>query len=74
MIKTIFEEKYDAGIADGEVKWKAEMVLKALQTKFKKVPKHIERAVLAKTDVVVLESLLAQIFRCDTLDEFAELL
>ena len=74
MVKTIFEEKYDAGIADGEVKASGNLVLKALWTKFKKVPKHIEQAVLAKTDVVVLESLLAQVFRCDTLDEFAELL
>jgi len=74
MIKTVFDEKVDEGIAIGEVKASRNLVLKALRTKFKKVPKHIEQAVLAKTDLIVLESLLEQVFRCDTLDEFAELL
>ena len=74
MIKTVFEEKVDEGIAIGEVKAARNLVLKAIRTKFKKVPKHVERAVLAKTDVIVLESLLEQVFRCDSLDEFAELL
>ena len=78
MIKTVFEEKYDAGWTEGEaageVKTARNLVLKAIRTKFKKVPKHVERAVLAKTDVIVLESLLEQVFRCDSLDEFAELL
>ena len=43
MIKTIFEKKFDEGFAVGEARGKAEaersMVLKALHTKFKKVPK-----------------------------------
>ena len=75
MIKTAFEEKFDEGIAvgeaRGEVKWKAEMVLKALRTKFGKVPKGIEKAVLAMTDPIALESLLEQVFHSDTLNEFA---
>ena len=74
MIKTVFEEKYDAGVADGEVKWKADMVLKALRKKFKKVPKHIEQAVLARTDPIALESLLEHVFDSNTLDEFATML
>ena len=76
MRKTMFEKKFDEGIAVGEARGKTEaernMVLKALHTKFKKVPKQIERAVLAKSDPIVLESLLVQVFHCDTLDEFAE--
>ena len=76
MIKSIFDEKVDEGIAigeaRGEARGKAEMVLKALRTKFGRVPKQIERAVLAKFDPIVLESLLVQVFHCDTLDEFAE--
>ena len=74
MIKSVFDEKYDAGVADGEVKWKADMVLKALRKKFKKMPKHIEQAVLAMTDPIALESLLEHVFDCNTLDEFATML
>ena len=76
MVKTIFDEKYDAGMVDGEARGKADagrnMVLKALRTKFKKVPKHIEQAVLAKSDPIALESLLVHAIDSDTLDDFAE--
>jgi len=58
--------------ARGEVRTGRNMVLKALRTKFKKVPKEIEEAVLGKSDSIALESLLEQVFLCDTLDEFAE--
>jgi chromosome segregation and condensation protein ScpB len=64
MIKTLFEKL--------EAKAGRSMVLKALRTKFKKVPKQIEQTVLAKSDPIVLESLLEQVFHCNTLDEFAE--
>jgi len=74
MIKTIFEEKYDAGIADGAVRGRAEMVLKALRKKFKKVPKGIEQSVLAMSDPIALESMLEHVFDSNTLDEFATML
>ena len=74
MIKTIFEEREDIGRAEGKVEGKAEMVLKALRKKFKKVPKHIEQAVLARTDAIALESLLEHVFDSNTLDEFATML
>jgi hypothetical protein len=78
MIKTVFEEKIDEGIAIGEgrseVKWKADMVLKALRKKFGKIPKKIEQAVLAMSDPIALESLLEHVFDCKTLDEFATML
>ena len=72
MIKTIFEEREEIGEARGEVKASRNMVLKALRKKFKKVPKHIEQAVLTKSDPIALESLLEHVFDSDTLDAFAE--
>ena len=80
MIKSIFDEKYDAGVAvgvavgeaRGEAKGKAESVLKVIRTKFKKIPKEVERAVLGMSDSIALESLLEHAIYSDTLDEFAE--
>jgi hypothetical protein len=68
------------GEAIGEAKGKAEgkaeagrrMVLTALQTKFTRVPKDIEKMVLTMSDPIALESLLEQAIQCDTMDEFAE--
>ena len=74
MIKTIFEEKYDAGITDGEIKAGRNLVLKALRAKFGKVPKGIEKTVLSMTDPIALESLLEHVIHCNTLDEFATML
>jgi hypothetical protein len=53
MIKSIFEEKYDAGkaegVAIGEAKGKAEagreIILESIRERFGKVPKNIERAI-----------------------------
>ena len=74
MIKTVFEEKYDEGVAVGEVRGKAEAVLAVLRKKFKKVPKHIEQAVLAMSDPIALESVLLHAIDSETLDEFATVL
>ena len=75
MIKTIFEEKYDAGVMKGEARGKAEagrnMVLTFLRAKFKKVPKDIEKAILAMSDPIALESLAAHAGHSDTMEEFA---
>jgi predicted transposase/invertase (TIGR01784 family) len=66
------------GIAEGIAKGKAEsgrnMVLTALRTKFGRIPKDVEKAVLAMSDPIALESLLAQAIQSDTMDEFAEVL
>ena len=67
MIKTVFEEREEIGEARGIAK----SVLTTLRKKFKKVPKHIERTVLAKSDPIVLESLLEHVMDSKTLDEFA---
>jgi hypothetical protein len=45
------------GEARGEAKGEAKAVLIAARTKFKKVPKWIEKAILSMTDSVALESL-----------------
>jgi hypothetical protein len=78
MIKTVFEEKFDEGIAVGEarseVKWKAEMVLKAIRRKFKQVPKKIEDTVLAMTDPIALDSMHEHAIGSNTLDEFTSML
>ena len=71
MIKTIFEEKVDEGIAIGKAEVGRNMVLAALRKKFKKVPKGIEKAVLAMSDPVALESLLEHAIDSNTLDEFS---
>jgi len=80
MIKTIFEEKYDEGIAIGEARGEARgkaeagrnMVLTFLRKKFKKVPKGIEQAVHAMSDPIALESLLEHAVDSNTVEEFAE--
>jgi hypothetical protein len=78
MIKTIFDEKVDEGIAIGEArgiaKGKAEMVLSAIRTRFKRVPKDIEKAILSMSDSIALESLLAQAIQSDSMEDFAEVL
>jgi len=78
MIKSIFDEREAVGEARGIAKGKAElgrnMVITALRTKFKRVPKDIERGVRKMSDSIALESLLAQAIQSDTLDEFADAL
>jgi len=70
--RTMFEK----WAADAVAKEKAETgrgyVLNALRTKFKRVPKDIETAILSMSDPIALESLHAQAIQSDTLDEFAE--
>jgi hypothetical protein len=58
-------------LIEGGAKVGRNMVLKALRTKFSKVPEGIEAAVLAMSDPIALESLLEQVFHSNTLDEFA---
>ena len=82
MSKTIFDKKFDEGVAVGEVRGKAEgiaegeknMLLKVLQAKFHKVPKKIENTIRAMTDTIALESLAVHVTNCDSLDEFAKTL
>ncbi len=70
MARTTAEELW----IGGETKAGRNMVLTALRTKFGEVPKEVEKSVLGMSDPVALESLLAQVIQCDTLNEFADLL
>jgi len=71
MIKTVFEEKIDEGIAIGEtITWR-KAVVSALRGKFGKVPKGIEKMVQAMSDPIALESLVVRVGQSKTLDEFA---
>ena len=49
---------------------KAKMVLVYVYAKFKKIPKKIEKAVLAISDPVVLASIHDHLMESETLDEF----
>jgi hypothetical protein len=71
MIKSCFDEKYDAGVADGETRAWRKAVLTAIRTKFSRVPKGIEKTVQAMSDPIALESLVVRVGQCKTLDEFA---
>ena len=70
MIKTIFEEKIDEGKAEAG----RNMVLVVLRAKFKKVPKEVEKAILAMNDPTALESWAAHAATCQSMDEFADAL
>jgi hypothetical protein len=81
MIKTIFDEKYDEGVAVGEArseakvaKAKAEAVLAVLRAKFKRIPKETEKAVYQMTDPIALDSLVVHAAQSKSLTEFAEAL
>jgi hypothetical protein len=82
MIKGIFEETYDEGVAvgkaegvaEGEAKAGRNMVLTFLRAKFSRVPKEVERAIRAMNDPTALESWAAHAATCQTMDEFARAL
>ena len=59
------------GVAEGIAKG---TVLAFLRARFKKVPKGIEKAVHAMTDLTALKSLAVHAETCKSLDEFAEAL
>ena len=85
MIKSIFDEKFDAGravgVAEGEAKVagakvevKAETILAILQTKFQRVSRTTEKAIRQMTDPIALDSLAVHAAQSNTPGEFAEML
>jgi len=71
---TGFQEKAEGkaeGAAEGEARG---TVLTFLRARFKNVPKDIEVAVRAMTDLTALESLAVHAETCESLNEFAEVL
>ncbi len=74
MMKTIFEEKYDQGVAEGEARGKAEgkaeAVLTFLRVRFNQVPQEVEDAIRKMNDPTALDSWTAHAATCKTLEEF----
>ena len=79
MIKSIFDEEFDAGVAVGEARGKAigeikkgrEMLLKFLQARFRRVPKDVEKLILSMTDSVAMDSWVEHAATCQSINEFA---
>jgi hypothetical protein len=74
-----FREKYSAtyiaeGEANGEIRKGREAVVTVLRTRFKKVPKEVEKVIRQMVDLVALESWLVQAAACQSMDEFAQAL
>ena len=74
MMKTIFDAKYDEGVADGKSELGRNMVLTVLRAKFKRVPREVEKTIRAISDPIALESWAAQAATCQSMEEFAEAL
>ena len=62
------------GEAKGETKAGRNMVLTVLRARFRKVPKEVEKAILALSDPIALESWAVQAATCQSMDEFAQAL
>ena len=74
MIKSIFDEKYDAGVMEGEAQRGRSVLLAILRKKFNRIPKEVERAIQKMNDPISLESWAVQAATCQSMDEFAEML
>ena len=84
MIKSIFDEEFDAGVAVGEARGEArgkaigeikkarEMLLKFLRTRFHKIPGDVEELIQSMTDLVALDSWSEHAWTCQSMDEFAK--
>jgi N-acetyl-gamma-glutamylphosphate reductase len=70
MVKTIFEEKYDAGKTEGQVL----SVQRVLNARFHTVTSKVQKQLSAITDVSRLENLVGQAAVCPTLKDFEKLL
>jgi len=86
MIKSYIDELRDEGIAIGEARGKAigeargkargkaETLLKVLRARFNRVPKETEKAILAMTDPIALDSWAVHAATCQSMNEFTEAL
>jgi len=80
MIKSIFDEEFDAGVAVGEARGKAigevrgeaKMLLKILRARFHQVPKNVEKLVQSMTDAVALDSWAQHAATCQSMAEFTK--
>ena len=63
------------GIAIGEareIERGRNAVLTVLRTRFKRVPKEVEKTIRQMVDLIALESRLVQAAACQSIEEFAE--
>ena len=72
-----FRDKYSAayiaeGEANGEIRKGREAVVTVLRTRFKRVPKEVEKTIRQMVDLVALESWLVQAVACQSMDEFTK--
>ena len=75
-----FRDKYSAAyIAEGEARGEAKeiergrnAVVTVLRTRFKRVPKEVEKTIRQMVDLVALESWLVQAVACQSMDEFTK--
>jgi hypothetical protein len=55
-----------------EAKGEQNIVLEALRAKFNKIPKHTETTIRQMSDLIVLKSLIHDVIKSQTIDEFAK--
>jgi hypothetical protein len=72
--KGIWATGYESGRAEEKTETSRNMVLTVLRARFKKIPKGVEKAILAISDPVALESWAAHAATCETMGEFADAL
>jgi hypothetical protein len=74
-LDAFFRERFAHDIAEreaiGEARGEAKAVLTFLRARFKRVPKDVEKTILAMTDSIALESWAAHAATCSSMDEFA---
>ena len=74
MIKTIFDEKYEAGVAEGRAEGEANAIIRTLTKRFKSVPNELQAKLLAMINLEQLDKLANFAFDCQTLAEFEQAL
>ena len=76
MIKSIFDVKFDEGVAAGKAEGEAtkgkSILLKILRARFHRVPRDVEKLIKSMTDPVALDSWAVHAATCQSMNEFAE--
>jgi hypothetical protein len=70
--KGISQIAWEGGVAKGEVKGGARIILRFLNRRFQKVPKSVKDKVCSIMDIDRLDELTDQAAECQSIDEFAE--
>ncbi|MDR1923516.1 MAG: Rpn family recombination-promoting nuclease/putative transposase, partial [Planctomycetaceae bacterium] len=70
MYNSVLAKNYLEGKAEGEIKAKADNVVKSLTIRFKKVPASVSKSVNSFVDLVALDSLFEYAITCNSIEEF----